>query len=133
MPPRPLRPCKKPNCTALTRDETGYCEKHKVEYLEILKKQKAERDRRYDENIRKTRDKQYYEFYKSDEWERVKKQILIRDKGLCQWCLQKRIIKTADVIHHIVPIKDDWSKRFDLSNLVSLCYECHNKHHASKG
>ncbi|KHO62681.1 HNH endonuclease [Thermoanaerobacter sp. YS13] len=132
MPQRPLRPCRKAGCANLTRDKTGYCEVHKQEYLDYLKRLKAERDRRYDEQVRKTRDRQYYEFYKSDEWERVKTQALIRDKGLCQLCLKKGIIKTADVVHHIVPLKEDWSKRFDLDNLVSLCHECHNKLH-SKG
>ena len=129
MPPRPLRPCRKMNCTALTRDEMGYCDKHKVEYLEILKKQKVERDKRYDENVRKTRDKKYHEFYKSDEWERVKKAILVRDKGLCQWCYKQGKLKSADVVHHIVELKQDWSRRLDPSNLVSLCHECHNRHH----
>ncbi|NNG67333.1 HNH endonuclease [Caldanaerobacter subterraneus] len=132
MPQRPLRPCRKVGCPNLTRDETGYCEFHKREYLDYLKRLKAERDRRYDERVRKIRDKQYYEFYKSEEWERSKTQALIRDKVLCQWCLRKGIIRPADVVHHIVPIKEDWSKRFDLDNLVSLCHECHNKYH-SKG
>ncbi|MGB9813519.1 MAG: HNH endonuclease [Thermovenabulum sp.] len=129
MPQRTLRPCRKAGCPNLTRDKTGYCELHKREYLDYLKRLKIERDKRYDEQVRKTRDKKYWEFYKSDEWGRVKTQALVRDKGLCQWCLRKGIIRNADVVHHIVPLKEDWSKRFDLDNLVSICHECHNKHH----
>jgi len=135
MPQRPLKPCKKIGCPNLTRDKIGYCELHRQEYLEHLRKQKAVREKRYDERVRRVRDKQYSEFYKSDEWERTKTQVLIRDKGLCQWCLVKGIVRPADVVHHIVPIKEDWSLRFDLMNLVSLCHECHNEWHnrESKG
>lgn len=133
MPQRPLKPCKKPGCTNLTRNKEGYCDVHLAEYIEQQKKLKAERDKRYDKQVRKTRDKKYWEFYKSNEWERVKTQAYIRDKGLCQWCWQKGIIRTADVVHHIVPIKEDWSKRFDLNNLVSLCHECHNEWHNRQG
>lgn len=133
MPQRPLRPCKKIGCINLTRDKTGYCELHIQEYLEYLKMQKAERDKRYDERVRRIRDKQYYEFYKSDEWARTKTRALIRDKGLCQWCLSKGIIRTADVVHHIVPIKENWGLRFDLQNLISLCHECHNEWQSREG
>ncbi|WP_250540588.1 HNH endonuclease, partial [Bacillus subtilis] len=30
-------------------------------------------------------------------------------------------------------VKEDWAKRLDLDNLVSLCNACHNKVHGGKG
>lgn len=36
----------------------------------------------------------------------------------------------ANTAHHIIEIKDDWSKRFDLSNLFPCSNNTHNKIHA---
>ncbi|TWK49239.1 hypothetical protein CHCC20347_1522 [Bacillus paralicheniformis] len=36
------------------------------------------------------------------------------------------------MVHHIVEVKQDWSKRLDLSNLESLCNACHNKVHGDR-
>lgn len=30
------------------------------------------------------------------------------------------IIVAADMVHHIIPVKDDWDKRIDIDNLISL-------------
>jgi 5-methylcytosine-specific restriction endonuclease McrA len=35
--------------------------------------------------------------------------------------------------HHIVPIKDDRAKIFDIDNGVCLCRDCHKKAHNAKG
>ena len=42
-------------------------------------------------------------------------------------CLLKGIVKKADLVDHIVPIREDWSKRLDSTNLQSLCYRCHRE------
>lgn len=123
MPKRALKPCKKIGCNKLTRDKTGYCEEHKV----LAEQNKKERNKYYDEHVRNKRDKKYRDFYHSKEWERVRQRALVRDKGLCQHCIKENKITMADMVHHIIPIKDDWSKRLDLDNLVSLCHTCHNK------
>lgn len=38
--------------------------------------------------------------------------------------VQKRIM-TADMVHHIVPLEDDWSRRLDASNLIPLSNQNH--------
>ena len=53
--------------------------------------------------------------------------IYRRDHGLCVQCRSKDIIKIGDVVDHIVPIRVDWSKRLEPSNLQTLCHACHNK------
>jgi len=119
---RPLRPCAAPMCPNLTREK--YCEQHAYK----AKQEEAERQRFYDEHIR---DKRTTEFYHSQEWLAIRQRALVRDNYLCQHCLKEKRIRQADTVHHIVPVKVDWSKRLDLSNLVSLCHECHAKAHNS--
>lgn len=35
------------------------------------------------------------------------------------------------MVHHIIPLLDDWSKGLDMDNLESLCHACHNKEHGN--
>jgi 5-methylcytosine-specific restriction protein A len=118
MPSRPLKPCLVTGCPNLTQGR--YCDKHKGKEQQS----KAERHRYYDEHMR---DQQAREFYHSKEWERVRLAALARDNFLCQHCLRNNRITPADMVHHIIEIKRDWSKRLDLDNLISLCNSCHNK------
>lgn len=73
---------------------------------------------RYNDNVRFTVDKQYSDFYKSKQWRRVRKQVLLRDKYMCQECLRNGIVKSIDskerfFVHHIVELKDDWELRLN--------------------
>ena len=60
-------------------------------------------------------------------WKDKAKQIKERDKYLCQACI--RMMKgTVDQytherlsVHHIVPISEDYDKRLDDNNLITLC------------
>jgi 5-methylcytosine-specific restriction enzyme A len=118
MPSKPLRPCTKQGCNNLTRD--AYCEVHQQ-----LKEQNR-KQRNKDYNITK-RDPVTTGFYKTKAWELVRKQVLIRDHGLCQHCLKDKKITVADMVDHIVPVKVAWHLRLVLSNLQSLCNACHNR------
>ena len=54
--------------------------------------------------------------------------VLRRDEGLCRDCLGRGVVKAADEVHHVKPIRsggDPW----DVSNLRSLCRNCHQNHH----
>lgn len=35
-------------------------------------------------------------------------------------------ILPADTAHHIIPLKDDWNKRCDINNLMSLNHDTHS-------
>lgn len=63
-------------------------------------------------------------FYKSDEWRRIRYQILREQGGKCQCC--GRSAKDGVVLHvdHIVPLSKDWNKRLDKNNLQVLCEDC---------
>ena len=60
------------------------------------------------------------------EWRRVRVQALERDKYECQHCKLRRIAKRATDVHHIIPVVEAPHLRLVLSNLLSLCHECHS-------
>lgn len=37
------------------------------------------------------------------------------------------VVVKADSVHHIVPLRDDWTRRCDISNLMSLSHESHSR------
>ncbi|MBT2600957.1 MULTISPECIES: HNH endonuclease signature motif containing protein [unclassified Oceanobacillus] len=113
---KPLRPCREINCNILTRET--WCESHK--------KNAQETTRNYN---RYNRDDNTEGLYHSGEWRRLRQLALIRDNYLCQRCLKNKKRSKAQVVHHIIEVKDDWSKRLELDNLESLCHRCHNQHH----
>lgn len=38
-------------------------------------------------------------------------------------------IEVGAIVHHVIPIKDDYEKRFDIGNLIYLTYENHTLIH----
>lgn len=60
-------------------------------------------------------------------WTNKSKQIKQRDRHLCQICIRELYetqIKynfTNLEVHHIVPIIEDWDKRLEDMNLITLC------------
>ena len=72
-------------------------------------------------------------FYKSKAWIKCREAVLARDNYLCQRCLKKGILKSADVVHHIEHLQDNPGRAFDESNLESVCAACHNRLHPEKG
>ena len=83
-------------------------------------------------------------FYTCKEWKDLRPKIIERDNNTCQRCLGKwsdgkhpikRIKLTRGTnkkplqVHHIVEIKDDFSKCLDANNLVTLCHKCHDEIH----
>lgn len=60
-------------------------------------------------------------------WQRKRKEIRERDLNCCRLCLihpapNARRINTKNLsIHHIIPLVDDFDKRLDDDNLITLC------------
>ena len=71
--------------------------------------------------------------YNTKKWQRMRKYVWQRDKGLCQRCLKNGIIKQGEAVHHIVAITPDnvYDENISLNpdNLVTLCRECHEAMH----
>lgn len=72
------------------------------------------------------------QIYNTSRWKRARKTVLIRDHYLCQECKRRGLITQSNTVHHIVPLRDDLSKAFDLSNLETICVPCHNKEHPER-
>lgn len=64
-------------------------------------------------------------FYVKRPWRHCRRLALQRDNYLCQDCLARNIITTATEVHHIIPLEERPDLALTLSNLRSLCYDCH--------
>ncbi len=87
----------------------------------------------YNNRIRYNKDNiKYSKFYSSTSWRKLSKYIRIKYNDLCLMCLIKdNAISPADVVHHITEIREDYSKRLEENNLITLCHSCHNNLHAN--
>lgn len=75
-------------------------------------------------NYNRSRDVKTDRFYKSRQWQRFRKTVLAEHHYLCSKCND-----IGNIVHHIIEVKDDWSKRLKRSNVTVLCSSCHNKVH----
>lgn len=71
--------------------------------------------------------------YAKSAWRELAKNVLLRDSYKCQICGEGHNHKTKGlVVHHIKA----WSRypelRFELTNLQTLCVQCHKKKHSRK-
>jgi predicted restriction endonuclease len=91
----------------------------------------------YRKSRQKNSDRQSDKFRKTKLWTNKSIEIRQRDKFLCQICLRNLYntlsflnFKTVEV-HHITPINEDYNRRLDNDNLISLCSYHHKM--ADKG
>ena len=75
------------------------------------------------------------QLYSSNRWQRLRKQIIMRDDG-CDLAIPDRQIHGKIVIHHINPISlDDLVRQaaiiFDPENLITVAYATHEAIHYS--
>ena len=99
-----------------------YCDKCKSK----LSKKISERNKYYDKHNRDIRSKT---FYNSIVWKKLVSVAKQRDNGVCVLCLANGMITKGTIVHHIVPVKDDWNKRLVITNCITLCYKCHGLVH----
>lgn len=87
--------------------------------------------RKYEVNPHDEMDVRIRRFRDSVAWRRKREEIQDRDLRLCQVCIRE-LYDTVNKytyeglsVHHIYALVDDWSKRLDNDNLITLC----NYHH----
>jgi 5-methylcytosine-specific restriction protein A len=117
-----MRICGKINCNKLVEKEARYCDEHKKEY-----DKKVKNSQNWYRQNRDDKDEQ--DFYKSKKWIKSRTNTLERDFYLCRLCYIEKLVTTADMVHHIVELKEDKSLALDAENLISLCDGCHKKVH----
>ena len=71
--------------------------------------------------------------YNTKKWQQMRRLVWRRDRGLCQECLKKGIIRQGEAVHHIVEITPDNVSDPNIAlnpeNLVTLCRQCHKAMH----
>lgn len=71
--------------------------------------------------------------YKTERWKRLRSQVVKRDRWTCTSCGRSVKGKGESRVDHIIKVKDDPSKAWQVSNLRTLCSACDNARHAEKG
>lgn len=72
-------------------------------------------------------------FYASSEWKKLRQQALERDNFECQWCKENG--KVSDwsnsilEVDHIKELEYYPELALEISNMRTLCKDCHNKRH----
>ncbi|MBD5356525.1 MAG: HNH endonuclease [Bacteroides sp.] len=106
MAQKPLRPCRHPGCSELTRD--GWCAKHKP-------KQAARRE-----------SAAWHGWYSLPIWTDDLRPGQLLHEPFCQECDRRGIRTWATDVDHIRDHKGDWTVFTDRANLQSLCHSCHS-------
>jgi len=83
---------------------------------------KRERDRRHDAKRRK--EQPWRKLYKTPQWEAIR-QAQLTAHPLCKWCLERGIVRRAEVVHHVERHNGDPVKFF-AGPFESLCKQCHD-------
>lgn len=127
MPPRPHKPCRKPGCSRLTQDATGYCPAH-MEWGQ----QKADADLAKRRQVADDRRGTAHERGYNAAWRNVTRgRVLSNGKRSGGWLRANPICamcgKPATVVDHIIPHRGDSKLFWDTDNWQPLCARCHNK------
>ncbi|MBC2576566.1 HNH endonuclease [Peptostreptococcus canis] len=94
----------------------------KVKVGEVCKVCGYDRHKAYD----KLRDEKTKKFYKSSQWTNLAKQTKQRYYNIDIYQLYKyRRLVPSDMVHHIIPVKEDWNKRLDPDYLIPLSNKSH--------
>ncbi len=78
-----------------------------------------------------------HQFYHSRQWKAVRALVWDRAHGLCERCMERGVLRPADVVHHKVPLSPENMNDVDVTlnpgNLVALCHDCHTAVHQQLG
>lgn len=103
---RPMRPCKHPGCSTLTK--TGWCAEHQPKHKRGVSSE-------------------WHWMYNDRRWKALRQQQLIREP-FCAECIRRGAITPARAteVDHITPHRGSWRMFLDKDNLQSLCHRCHS-------
>lgn len=114
-----------PRCRKRIDIDQPYCD-------ECKNKVTTNRNKIYDETVRYNKDNMAYtKFYKSIEWLKLREYILeiYNYIDLYEYYINNKLV-TADTVHHIVEIRDNWSKRLISANMFPCSTNSHNVVHS---
>lgn len=108
---KPGKACRHAGCPVIVR-EGGYCLQHQ-----------KQQDVRYRQTWLR---KEASEFYNSTAWKALRLKKLSIDP-FCERCCIRGISRFAIDVHHILKRTDYPARALDITNLMSLCKECHTE------
>lgn len=114
-----MKYCNRCGCNQKVPQGVAYCKKHTITQAE----KNRERHKEYDTHCR---DRTAKGFYNSDAWKVARAAALARDNGIDIYLyIVEGVIVPANMVHHIVELKEDYSKRCDVDNLISVSDHTH--------
>lgn len=115
-----MKYCNRTGCRRLVPQGVKYCVAHTLGKTE----ENRQRHKEYDAHCRNQTAKS---FYNSAEWKAVRTRVLARDANIdiYLYIMEGRIVP-ADTVHHIVELSEDYSKRCDMDNLISISEATHS-------
>jgi 5-methylcytosine-specific restriction endonuclease McrA len=105
-----------------SQEDRGIRDKHIEQWREAYHRRKEELDGAYRLQHRETWNEWYERYLASDQWREKRRQVLSRDRGLCQFCSNAR----ATEVHHKTYANVG---KEPLDDLTSVCRECHERYH----
>ena len=88
---------------------------------------RRESDRKYDKT---RRDKKSKDFYNSSSWDKTRVFVLNKYNGLDLYeYYVNHCIVYAQTVHHIIELRENWSRRHDIENLIPLTNSNHKRIH----
>lgn len=118
--------CKWDICNALIDMNEKYCDKHRDKVDQLSNKKQKIKDKQYNKQRWNDDNKQFTSFYHTTAWIKAREVCKVRANGLCEECLRQGKIRPGRIADHIVPLRIDWSRRLDPTNLQYLCQFHHN-------
>jgi len=107
-----------PKCNKVIDATSKYCDECKKKYTN--QSSKAYDDRRKDD--------MYHAFYQTKEWKKTRDAVLKKYNyiDLYEIHINKKIV-TANTVHHIIEVREDYDKRLNIDNLFPCSARTHNK------
>lgn len=82
---------------------------------------------RHKDYDRYTRDEKSRQYYHSREWTLARDATLQQDDYIDVYLyMTSGELVIADTVHHIIPLREDWERRNDINNLISLHHATHS-------
>lgn len=115
-----MKYCNRTGCNRLVPQGVKYCAVHTVGKTE----ENRQRHKEYDIHCRNQTAK---DFYNSAEWKAIRARAMSRDAGIdiYLYIMEGRIVP-ADTVHHIAELMEDYSRRCDMDNLISISEATHS-------
>lgn len=109
-----------------------YCKQHfehEAEYLANRQKYARAHDSSYTHKYntvtrnRSSAKTDQYKFYRSRQWQSLRREVLERDHYVCQYCGRPN----SRTIDHVKPVEAFPDDKANINNLATICGKCHYK------